>query len=1227
MQPGFLLSRMPGSFPLKWTASYSSISSTAPMSHRISTSPTHAGTSFSNGLFAIRNDSYRGPAELYDALGMVLVQLANWKKGWANDLHPRLFDLENVAFSLIKECEHLQAFQRAEESRLHHRQGIWEVIRKVVRRCLDETANPLQGDLHRSLTSIGTHPSTMPGFLHLLDGYEDVKNKLHHHLQVLCLLRTSLGLEQRMFEAEDAREKAKSKASDQAQDTLRAADYAAYEAAKDLRAKIDQLSYNATQIEPILEEAIKQVEEVHGLWRSKSKNVHFLTRAPANSYYIGQKEQLDEIRKAFEQSATAQPEQKRFVIQGLPGSGKTEMALKYAAEQKWQFWGVFWIDASSKANATSCFIEIAKVFGESETEQAAKQHLGTRHPMYPWLLIIDNADDDNILLEDLVPPGDTGYVLVTTRNPEKISFGTAGRKGHIKLSAMREADATELLLTASKYKEKALKDEEVMNQAKGVCLQLHYLPLALVHAGKAIRHFFLDMKEYMRHFNREAETIRQHWRQNNSNSNDKPYDLIKSREMDEDDRLSVFASFEVLTLNHLKEASQNDVQFEDAIELLQVFSFLHFQNIRVDFLIQAALNPMLENTERAENERIEGETLRRLGLQTKVSWAQSFQQKAQAALSLASLPAVLPDALKNPRNLDEGDLKGQVERRVRSALRILASRSLIMRATRDDKMIRNNGTTGSASGHDADDNSSDEMDDHYVDTYTMHPLVHQWVRERPSLSVSKQALFCQCALTILSNSVRLVGGNSDSDMAFRRALKPHIIKASEFSSAIEERISRYRKRVERDWWLNRLARWATHLCSGPWQAQMRMGQLARFGRVFLECGDYKKAEELLTEVHGYLVQRLGPDHPLAHLAKLGLAKALLFQTRRKESTELLRAVYSSRLKTLGPKHPQTLDITTELAESVLALGRITESFELCKQALVGLQAAYGEEHKKTIHCIDLIGNVHFFYNDYEQCLFQHQKALELTRKMEERRKTDERRKMAERGDGVPELEMLIYEEHLAAALMFVGRETPELRGKYLAEADQLSKHVVERRQQILGRHHPYTLYGQAQRGRIRAERWRDDPAELAEVARIMRKTLEVARRDLGDGHLGVLAGKKWFAEVLMLQGALGEAERLLREATDKRQYAKASDIDGEHPDRIIHVWQLVLCLERMGRNREALELCRELKVNIPRVGGHGLGSKHRFNARLEKKTVELEGKLQDAVEWKAKGLAGGSAQL
>ncbi|KAK1638690.1 hypothetical protein BDP81DRAFT_514015 [Colletotrichum phormii] len=1101
--------------------------------------------------YPIQPDVDFGIVQLHRTLEKILSYLFDIKDHWSDEsLRGESYGLERAAHLLSGECEKLQPLQY--DTYGHYTYGqlaIWEVVRTLVNRCLDEAASPLKGYLHQSINHDEPQPRSGSRFLRLLQQYESM---IH---------------------------------SDHTRNYLQNAEFKAYEAAALLKRQTEQFR---SQENPDVKKVIEATEKVRKGWRLLSRNVHFTERAPGNNHFVGQREQLEEIRKAFEQPDTPVSTQKRFVLQGLPGSGKSEMALKFATEHRGQFWGVFWIDASSKTNAKASYIEMTKVFGVNSTEQAAKHHLSTRHPYYPWLLIIDNADDDKISLDELAPSGNSGYVLVTTRNPEKIIFGTAGRK-YIELSSMQKDDANELLLAAADYKKKNY-SQGVLKEVANICHQLHYLPLALVHAGKAIRHHALKMRDYMVYFRKEANIIRERWRQRRLHQDLDPQSgSLESKTFDDND-MSVFASFELLTFSQLNRS--NDESFTDAIQLLQIFSFMDPLNIKVEFLVQAALNPFLEVIERRESQKQESEIIQRLGLKSRASWAEVVQRVIQTASNLSVLPPLLPEALKNPQNMNVDDLRGQVEHRVNSALRILVSRSLITRATRDNRQTKD--------GEIANAGDENEEEDSVVGYY-MHPLVHEWIRERPSLSVAQQALFCQYALTVLSNSVRIVGGNDVADTVFRSALKPHIEMALKLSEPIKERMETNLARGETDWWYKRWTRRATQLLSGPWEGQMQMSQNARFGKVFLECGAFEKGEGLLSIVHDYLIQRLGPDHQLANLAKLGLAKALLLQTRRKASTELLRQVYSSRRKTLGEKHPQTLEITAELADSVLALGRISESFDLCKQALAGLEQAYGPHHRKTIHCAHLIGHVHFFYNDFEASVSQHRKVARLV----ERNANEKLR------DGVvSEIETLMYQEHLAGALMTVSRGKPESdREKYLAEADKLSGNVVERRQRIFGQFHPLTLYGRAQRGRILATRSHQDPDKLAEIAKMMLETLKIAQSDLGDSHLGVLAGQKWYAEVLILQGRLNEAENYLRKACDKDKYSDASDIDGEHPDRIWHVWELVQLLQRKGNLTEALELCRELQANIQTVGGHGLGPRHRFNKRLLQRIEMLEAQL------------------
>jgi hypothetical protein len=70
-----------------------------------------------------------------------------------------------------------------------------------------------------------------------------------------------------------------------------------------------------------------------------------------------------------------------------------------------------------------------------------------------------------------------------------------------------------------------------------------------------------------------------------------------------------------------------------------------------------------------------------------------------------------------------------------------------------------------------------------------------------------------------------------------------------------------------------------------------------------------------------------------------------------------------------------------------------------------------------------------------------------------------------------------------------------------------------------------------------------------------------------------LAGKTHYAQVLVHLKRFKEAEEILHAVADKPQYRKATDQDGEHPDRIIALWYLIGCLERQGKFAEALETC------------------------------------------------------
>ena len=66
-----------------------------------------------------------------------------------------------------------------------------------------------------------------------------------------------------------------------------------------------------------------------------------------------------------------------------------------------------------------------------------------------WLLIIDNADDAHIDLEEYFPKGHRSYILMTTRNPPHKVHGNIG-PGFFEFKGMEEDSANVLFLRAAK---------------------------------------------------------------------------------------------------------------------------------------------------------------------------------------------------------------------------------------------------------------------------------------------------------------------------------------------------------------------------------------------------------------------------------------------------------------------------------------------------------------------------------------------------------------------------------------------------------------------------------------------------------------------------------------------------------------------------------------------------------------------------------------------------------
>ena len=170
-----------------------------------------------------------------------------------------------------------------------------------------------------------------------------------------------------------------------------------------------------------------------------------------------------------------------FVLHGLGGAGKTQIALKFVEMCQdmtvprsplfptfpsvfldlcscfSRFSNVYFIDATTAETIQTDFrsIALAKEIGEEDTrEWLARQK-------EEWLLLLNNADDTTFNLRNYFPRCSHGNILITTRNHDAVQHASDGQSS-FRVSGMNPNDATTLLLKISGFQELHTKETEAL---------------------------------------------------------------------------------------------------------------------------------------------------------------------------------------------------------------------------------------------------------------------------------------------------------------------------------------------------------------------------------------------------------------------------------------------------------------------------------------------------------------------------------------------------------------------------------------------------------------------------------------------------------------------------------------------------------------------------------------------------------------------------------------------
>ncbi|RYN15436.1 hypothetical protein AA0115_g13092, partial [Alternaria tenuissima] len=225
---------------------------------------------------------------------------------------------------------------------------------------------------------------------------------------------------------------------------------------------------------------------------------------PKNRYFVGRREELEILNQTLLGATGCQ----KMSIVGLGGAGKTQLALRFAytVRETMSAVSIFWMPALSMESYEQACVAVAAALhisqaetGEDNAKELVKEHLSADQAG-PWLLVLDNADDHDILygtehapgIIDYLPESERGMTMFTTRVQELAVSLTRGDV--LELGSMSKPDATNFL-EKSLIRKNLTEEREAV---EGLLDELAFLPLAIAQAAAYLNMNRTTITKYLR---------------------------------------------------------------------------------------------------------------------------------------------------------------------------------------------------------------------------------------------------------------------------------------------------------------------------------------------------------------------------------------------------------------------------------------------------------------------------------------------------------------------------------------------------------------------------------------------------------------------------------------------------------------------------------------------------------------------------------------------------------
>lgn len=338
------------------------------------------------------------------------------------------------------------------------------------------------------------------------------------------------------------------------------------------------------------------------------------------------------------------------------------------------------------------------------------------------------------------------------------------------------------------------------------------------------------------------------------------------------------------------------------------------------------------------------------------------------------------------------------------------------------------------------------------------------------------------------------------------------------------------------------------------------------GNVYVQLGDYDRAEPHLTEAMELWLRELGEGHELTLVAMNDVARLYQAQGRYDEAEPLYVKSMEGRRRVLGDDHPGTLITINNLGTLYDKMGRYEEAEPLLLEALEGTRRVRGADHRETLTRMNSLAGL---YLGQAKCDLAEPILVDV---LAARRRTL----------GASHVDTLTSVNNLSIVYKRQGR---------YHEALPLQLQALEAFRLVLGPEHPSTLFVSDNLASLYSTLGRYRRAKP-----LFTDTLAARRRLLGEEHVDTMRTVNNFAAMHQALGHYDEAEPLYLEAVEKSRRVLGT----ENPLTLTFMSNLGSMYSAQGRYDEA----RPLLVEALGTQRYVLGNEHPSTLRTMVRLAE-----------------------